>query len=257
LVLSVEEKRKNAEIAERSGDSSHQETTEMPSLGEVITRERDSKGWSQRELARRADVTDAWLAKVENGEIRAPGAIRLERLAIQLGLKLSDLLSLVKGDMGEVEPGSITQALNVGRQMLQAINEATVEIPMYTTPPPARPTQYIYLPRVGQLGEHSQHLEAHYISDLKLAPFAMTGDIVVVFRGMPIDEGDLACAVKNSALVIGTYHTEAQHGASIIGPGGQTLLNDGELRGPVVYKISVVKPLPGVAAPVVDVGVGI
>jgi transcriptional regulator with XRE-family HTH domain len=56
-----------------------------------IRRERDSRGWSQGELARRSGVAKASISKIERGEM-SPTAVILVRLASAFDLTLAGLL---------------------------------------------------------------------------------------------------------------------------------------------------------------------
>ncbi len=53
---------------------------------------RDEKGWSQAELAKRADVTDAYIAQLETGARENPSLEVLKRLARALGVPVTELL---------------------------------------------------------------------------------------------------------------------------------------------------------------------
>ena len=53
---------------------------------------RERKGWSQAELAKRADVTDAYIAQLETGARENPSLDVLKRLARALGVPAAELL---------------------------------------------------------------------------------------------------------------------------------------------------------------------
>jgi transcriptional regulator with XRE-family HTH domain len=59
-----------------------------------LTLERESRGWSQAELARRARLHPSELSKIESGRIR-PDRPLLRRLARHLGLPAADAERLV------------------------------------------------------------------------------------------------------------------------------------------------------------------
>lgn len=46
---------------------------------------RDARGWSQRELARRANITHATVNRIENGKVKSLDLEVLEKLAAALG----------------------------------------------------------------------------------------------------------------------------------------------------------------------------
>ncbi len=58
----------------------------------MIKRLRERKGLSQRALARRVKVTDAYIAMLETGERKNPSLTILKRLAKALDVRLTELL---------------------------------------------------------------------------------------------------------------------------------------------------------------------
>ena len=53
---------------------------------------RDGKGWSQRDLAQRVGVTDAYIAMLETGKRKNPSLVILQRLAKALGVPVTTIL---------------------------------------------------------------------------------------------------------------------------------------------------------------------
>ena len=62
------------------------------SFAVVLRSLRQQHGWSQAELARRAGVTDAYVAQLETGTRRNPSLEVLQRLAKALKVPVTDLL---------------------------------------------------------------------------------------------------------------------------------------------------------------------
>lgn len=60
-------------------------------VGRRIAEKRTVKGWSQRMLADHAQIENAHLARLELGQKEA-GLMILEKIAIALGCKISDLI---------------------------------------------------------------------------------------------------------------------------------------------------------------------
>ena len=58
----------------------------------MIKRLRERKGLSQRALARRVKVSDAYIAMLETGERKNPSLTILKRLAKALDVRLTELL---------------------------------------------------------------------------------------------------------------------------------------------------------------------
>ena len=61
-------------------------------FAKAIRKAREAKGWSQEELAERAELHRTYVGSVERGE-RNISIDNMERLASALGTKIADLLS--------------------------------------------------------------------------------------------------------------------------------------------------------------------
>jgi XRE family transcriptional regulator of biofilm formation len=61
-------------------------------LRTVLKNIRKTKGWSQRELAEKAETTGAYIAMLETGKKRNPSLAVLKRLARVLDVPITDLL---------------------------------------------------------------------------------------------------------------------------------------------------------------------
>jgi transcriptional regulator with XRE-family HTH domain len=61
-------------------------------FGQNISRQRRMRHWSQKELARRANVHRTYLSQVETGQ-RNPTLSLMKNIADALGVKLTDLLT--------------------------------------------------------------------------------------------------------------------------------------------------------------------
>ena len=53
---------------------------------------REQRGWSMAQLAKKADVTDAYIAQLETGIRRNPSLQVLKRLARAFGVPVTELL---------------------------------------------------------------------------------------------------------------------------------------------------------------------
>ncbi len=65
-------------------------------LSQVLKTLREKKGFTQDQLAKRADVTQAYLAMLETGVKRNPSLEVLKRLAKALGVSVGELLLLLQ-----------------------------------------------------------------------------------------------------------------------------------------------------------------
>lgn len=61
-------------------------------VGRMIKQLREAKGMSQKALAERVQVTDAYIAMIETGKRKNPSLPVLRRLAKVLGVDLAELL---------------------------------------------------------------------------------------------------------------------------------------------------------------------
>lgn len=61
-------------------------------LGRVLRNLRAAKGWTQEQLAKKAGMTRAYVAKLETGGKRNPSLAILQRLARALGVPVGELL---------------------------------------------------------------------------------------------------------------------------------------------------------------------
>ena len=66
----------------------------MPSrtLRALLGKLREAKGWSQKALAKKSGVTDAYIAMIETGKRKNPSVPVLRRLAKALGVPVTELL---------------------------------------------------------------------------------------------------------------------------------------------------------------------
>jgi transcriptional regulator with XRE-family HTH domain len=60
-------------------------------LGRHLKKTREAIGISARELARRAEVPDSTIVRIEQGAFAEPSPEKLQRIAVVLGLNLADL----------------------------------------------------------------------------------------------------------------------------------------------------------------------
>jgi transcriptional regulator with XRE-family HTH domain len=61
-------------------------------IGVTLKRLREAKGLSQLQLAKRADVAQAYISEMEAGDKKNPGIETLRKLAKALGVPVAELL---------------------------------------------------------------------------------------------------------------------------------------------------------------------
>src|SRR5690349_5333044 len=58
----------------------------MTMVGDLVKRARESRGWTQTDLAREAGLRQTYISQVESGEIALPRDHNLDKLGAALGL---------------------------------------------------------------------------------------------------------------------------------------------------------------------------
>jgi transcriptional regulator with XRE-family HTH domain len=64
----------------------------MARIGQTVKRLRTRRGWSQRDLAKRARITQAYISQLEGGRKSNPTMAAVTRLAKALGVSPAALL---------------------------------------------------------------------------------------------------------------------------------------------------------------------
>lgn len=59
-------------------------------VGELVRRAREARGWTQTDLAREAGLRQTYISQVEGGEIALPREHNLDKLGMALGLSRAD-----------------------------------------------------------------------------------------------------------------------------------------------------------------------
>jgi transcriptional regulator with XRE-family HTH domain len=72
----------------------------LMTLGERMKRLREKRGWNQRELARLAQVDNAWICRLEAGERHNISLDAAKRLAKTLGVSLDVLAGMHEEEFG-------------------------------------------------------------------------------------------------------------------------------------------------------------
>ena len=66
----------------------------METIGDRIKRERTKRQWNQRDLARHAEVDNAWISRLESGEAHNLSLQAAKRIAVALGVSLDYLAGI-------------------------------------------------------------------------------------------------------------------------------------------------------------------
>lgn len=92
--------------------------------GQKIKVLREGKGWSQTELAKEASVSQPTISDLENQEFQDPGHETLMRVAVALGVPLSEIMGRPDPNNNDIsgQMSAIFARLDLGNQ--EAIVEA-------------------------------------------------------------------------------------------------------------------------------------
>ncbi len=95
-------------------------TAEM-NLGEYIARLRLAKGWSQRDLARRAGCSYAQIQKLENNDVASPGIQLIINLAKALNVSEASIILAYKGKDPDQYPAVDNDELEKAIELLERL----------------------------------------------------------------------------------------------------------------------------------------
>ena len=96
----------------------------MQTLGELIKKEREKLGISQRELSRQTGVDNNTIAKLEKGMRKKPNTLALKKIAYTLNIDLKKILKLAGYSPEDIDyecyltTNNITMKLKDGRYIL-------------------------------------------------------------------------------------------------------------------------------------------
>lgn len=91
-------------------------TDQVPNLGRLLLQARKLRGISLQVAASRADISTAYLAKLERGQVQSPSPHVLHRLAGALGLEYIDLMR----SAGYVVPETVSTGVGDASAALRA-----------------------------------------------------------------------------------------------------------------------------------------
>lgn len=78
-------------------DTSQKVLAEMD-LGESVRLARERRGWGQNDLAKRAELNQSTLQRIESGRSADPGVSLVLKIARALGITVEDLVGRQKGE---------------------------------------------------------------------------------------------------------------------------------------------------------------
>lgn len=191
------------------------------SLGEKLRELRKNKGWTQEEVAKRTSLGRGYIAQLERNIVARPSADTFLKIAQAFNINERELYQAA---------GYISRE---GRGVYQVRKETTEElldrfritlpeeVPIYEeftlhAGKPVVPIDYIPISRQTAKG---RRLEAYITRGNCLTPEIQDGNIVVIDREGPIDEGDIVACVVGDELhiarlrkIAGELYLENNHG---------------------------------------------
>jgi transcriptional regulator with XRE-family HTH domain len=81
----------------------------MATFGERVARQRERRGWTQRQLAEAVKVSTATINRIENGAHAGPRMHVLKALAQALGCTTDYLVGMQEDEDSEYEPAAVGQ----------------------------------------------------------------------------------------------------------------------------------------------------
>ncbi|MFH1775076.1 MAG: LexA family transcriptional regulator [Chloroflexota bacterium] len=167
--------------------------------GKHIRKLRTEQGMTQAELAARSGLLRSHISRIESGAYKNPTQETFQRLARGLSMTPNRLTQVIEGRAPSVPP-------ETPEQILERLKLAQpLSVPVYTEFPfhaggPASPVEYVYRarPKVS-----SANIEGYIVHGNCLEPAVYDGDIIIVDREAPIDNGDIIACLLDDELRIG------------------------------------------------------
>jgi len=165
------------------------------SLGARLNSIRTAKGFTKYRLAKAANISQAYIFRLERGEIKNPRRDTLQKLAHGLGISLSELI-------GEAAPIDTWQLVE---QSLKAYIPVYAEVRAGTG---MEPVDYVACTRAKAAPEN---LRAYRVRGLCLAPEINDGDTIIVDTALAPCNGDLIIVFMDGKAAVKRYK-EDSHG---------------------------------------------
>ena len=167
-------------------------------LGECVKYYREKKGLSQRQLARQAGLSSAFISKLEGGEFEFTSQDSLNKISNVLGIKpkiLYDAALSTKPPTQYIQPQGISDMV----RDMQAVQTNFIEVPILAElHMPGEILEYIYIPRTGPGKVNYVGVKA---KGYCLEPDVMDGDTLIIDKD----------AVPEIGKTILCYHNGHEH----------------------------------------------
>lgn len=175
----------------------------LETLGERIRRYRESRAWSQEQLARKSGISRGHISVIELRKESHPRTDVLLKLARAFDIPVEDLYEAAGYETGEREgrreetPEEILERLRVAQP---------VSIPVYLDfrihagKVHEEPVEYTYWAKPRMAG---RNIQAYIVRGRCLEPDIKDGDIVIVDQDLVGEPGDLVLCLIKDEIVVG------------------------------------------------------
>ncbi len=159
-------------------------------LSEYIKKMREARGLSQRELARLANLSPAYISRIEAGENDNPSLRALINIARALKVTIND----IKKSMGSYYPHDI-DSIKTPSEVLHELNIVMpIAVPIYENINKRNVMGYVYIPK--QKSGHKNYLGLKVYDGITSA-IADEGDIIVIDKDDTPDIGKVVLCKRS------------------------------------------------------------
>lgn len=176
----------------------------MAELGKKVRELRESRGWTQNELAKRSGIGRSYISLLETDNLIKPSADYLVKLAHTFSIRPEELYHAA----GYITDTSVLiHALKeTPEEILERLRIVhPVSVPVYTEFPFhaggfTEPVEYVYRERTKDAGKN---IEGYVVHGSCLEPIIQDGDIIIIDRQGEIDNGDIVACLVDDKLCLG------------------------------------------------------
>lgn len=208
----------------------------MELISEKIKRLRNSRHWSQEQLAGKAKLNRGYINNLEQGGNKHPGLDKLMKLAKAFNVPIEELYAAAGyTELSEVS----TRPSETPEELIEKLRYIQpVSIPVYSHffvhagAEHAEITEYVYRPRDKVAGEN---IEAFIVHGHCLTPRVEDGDIVITDRDRSPEPGNILLCLRDDELLVGRY--SLKNGAPWLTNGEEEISLDDCLATAVVIEV--------------------
>ena len=170
----------------------------MRSFDIILKALRETRGWTQSELAKRAGLKKSHIAVMETRKKQNPSHKTICNLSRAFGYSDKEFLKILTGEE-DIHPRESFEQILDRLRLVQP-----VAIPIYEQPvhagEPSEPIDYIYRTRTKIA---PQNIEGYIVSGHCLEPSINSGDIIIVDRDAEIETGEIVACLMEGKIWLG------------------------------------------------------